>query len=219
MSDYVTSVSYAENGQTISLGNKLTSQTGNNGTIQAIIINSPGLSATQNYSYDLLNRLASASEGGSSWAQTYGYVNNNRYVSSNTGFTLSPFTPTVKRNFDTANRLPNGASPCNPSVTAASWTTYIYASRVVHRSIVIPLGLLTCAVTSTCFITADQLGSTRLVTDSNGNAVRRYDYLPFGEELFAGIGGSTAAVGYQSGADGFNPKFTGQERDPESRLD
>ncbi len=125
----------------------------------------------------------------------------------------------MKTNFDTANRLPNGASPSNPSVTAASWTTYIYALEGVAQEYSNSSGTSNVCGTSTCFITADQLGSTRLVTDSNGNAVRRYDYLPFGEELFAGIGGRTAAMGYQSGADGFNPKFTGQERDPESRLD
>jgi RHS repeat-associated protein len=49
--------------------------------------------------------------------------------------------------------------------------------------------------------------------------VRRYDYLPFGEELWAGIGGRTPAMGYQSASDGFNPKFSGQQRDPENFLD
>jgi uncharacterized protein RhaS with RHS repeats len=31
----------------------------------------------------------------------------------------------------------------------------------------------------------DHLGSTRLVTDQNGNVVGRHDYLPFGEEATA----------------------------------
>jgi RHS repeat-associated protein len=57
------------------------------------------------------------------------------------------------------------------------------------------------------------------VTDSNGNVVRRYDYLPSGEELWAGPGGRTATMGYQNGNDGFNPKFTGQIRDTETGLD
>jgi hypothetical protein len=42
--------------------------------------------------------------------------------------------------------------------------------------------------TATCYLSVDQIGSTRLVTDSNGNVIRRYDYLPFGEELWAGTG-------------------------------
>ena len=34
-----------------------------------------------------------------------------------------------------------------------------------------------------CCVSTDQLGSVRLVTDQNGNAVTRDDYLPFGEEI------------------------------------
>ena len=57
------------------------------------------------------------------------------------------------------------------------------------------------------------------MTDGNGNVVRRYDFLPMGGELWAGTGGRTSAMGYQTGPDGFNPKFTGQMRDTESGLD
>ena len=73
--------------------------------------------------------------------------------------------------------------------------------------------------TSTCYVSVDQLGSTRMVTDSTGTVKRRYDYLPFGEEIATGIGGRAALMGYQANGDGFNPKFTGQVRDLESRLD
>jgi RHS repeat-associated protein len=77
--------------------------------------------------------------------------------------------------------------------------------------------------TATCYVSVDHLGSTRLVTDSAGNVTQRYDYLPFGEEIPAGLGGRTTTMGYEAnpaGApDGFNPKFTGQVRDVESGLD
>jgi RHS repeat-associated protein len=73
--------------------------------------------------------------------------------------------------------------------------------------------------TPRCYVTVDHLGSTRLVTDDTGNAMRRYDYLPFGEELPAGAFGRTVERGYQSAPDGFNPKFTGQMRDMVSGLD
>jgi RHS repeat-associated protein len=73
--------------------------------------------------------------------------------------------------------------------------------------------------TSRCYVTVDHLGSTRLVTDATGNAMRRYDYLPFGEEIPAGAFGRTTAMGYQSVGDGFNPKFTGQMRDSVTGLD
>lgn len=69
----------------------------------------------------------------------------------------------------------------------------------------------------TQYVTVDHLGSTRLVINAAGAAVKRYDYLPFGEEIPAGVGGRTAGMGYQAGA--FNPKFTGKERDAESGLD
>ena len=47
---------------------------------------------------------------------------------------------------------------------------------------------------STCYIATDQLGSTRLVTDQNGNVVARHDYLPFGEEIATGRRGATLGV-------------------------
>jgi hypothetical protein len=47
--------------------------------------------------------------------------------------------------------------------------------------------------------------------------VRRHDYAPFGEELSAGIGIRSAALGY--GPDSTRQKFTGHERDNEMGLD
>ena len=70
----------------------------------------------------------------------------------------------------------------------------------------------------TKYLTADHLGSTRLVTDASGSVISRHDYLPFGEAVSTGISGRTAAMGYEQ-ADGINQKFTGKERDLESGLD
>lgn len=67
----------------------------------------------------------------------------------------------------------------------------------------------------------DHLGSTRMsVTDTGSltNLVRR-DFLPFGEELTAGVGLRGSAGGYYSGNDGMRQKFTGYERDVEINLD
>jgi RHS repeat-associated protein len=52
-----------------------------------------------------------------------------------------------------------------------------------------------------------------------GNVAKRYDYLPFGVELFAGTNGRSAGIGYTSSGDGFSPKFTGMNRDVETGLD
>ena len=58
-----------------------------------------------------------------------------------------------------------------------------------------------------------------MLTDSSGNAVRRYDYEPFGTEIPAGVGGRSMAMGFTTMPDSFNLKFTGQERDSETQLD
>jgi len=103
--------------------------------------------------------------------------------------------------------------------TTSGTTVYVYdaggslAAEYMTAQAANPCG------TPTCYVSVDQIGSTRLVTDSAGNVARRYDYLPFGEEVPAGTGGRTTAMGYQSQPDGLNPKFTGQYRDTESFLD
>jgi RHS repeat-associated protein len=59
-----------------------------------------------------------------------------------------------------------------------------------------------------------------MIFDQTGTlaGTKRHDYLPFGEELSAGIGGRTSAQGYDA-ADGLRQKFTSKERDNETGLD
>jgi RHS repeat-associated protein len=262
--------------------------TGNNGNLlfQTVsfpaIGNVPGLSLTQSYTYDQLGRLKTAGEGTGSWSQTYGYTNGNRYVSANSGFSLSPSTPTVASNFDSKNRLQvNGAAydngqpsgngnqtaiggytytydaenrmvsavlsagatlvssagyvydgagqrvqkmtcwssvPCTPSSSDATITTYVYDAFGNLAQEYGPYLNAWCA-TPTCYLTQDQIGSTRMVTDANGLVGTRYDFLPFGEEVPAGTGGRTQSMGYNAWEDNSNPKFAGQMRDPESARD
>jgi RHS repeat-associated protein len=74
--------------------------------------------------------------------------------------------------------------------------------------------------TSTCYLTVDHLGSTRLLTDSNGSStVTRYDYEPFGAEITATYGGRTTAMGYAMAPDTMGPKYTGKYRDQETTID
>jgi RHS repeat-associated protein len=71
-------------------------------------------------------------------------------------------------------------------------------------------------------LTADQLGSTRLVTDGSATPLRCIDYLPFGEEIPEGIGGRGECYGtavYPGPPDAESIKFTGKERDAETGLD
>jgi RHS repeat-associated protein len=69
------------------------------------------------------------------------------------------------------------------------------------------------------WLVPDHLGTPRIIVDQTGNRanVKRHDYLPFGEELFAGTGGRTAGLGYAS--DGVRQQFTEKERDVETGLD
>jgi RHS repeat-associated protein len=70
------------------------------------------------------------------------------------------------------------------------------------------------------WMVADQLGTPRMIFDQTGgfSSVVRHDYLPFGEELVAGMGGRTTAQGY-TGNDNVRQKFTQKERDNETGLD
>jgi RHS repeat-associated protein len=68
------------------------------------------------------------------------------------------------------------------------------------------------------YLTADHLGSTRVVTDGNGEVRARRDYLPFGEEIGTDKGGRDTAAGYVN-SDTTRQKFTSKERDNESGLD
>ena len=108
-----------------------------------------------------------------------------------------------------------GVGTANPVTT-----TYVYdqwgnvAAEYATQSTPSPCG------TPTCYVTQDHLGSTRMLTDNVASgSVVRYDYQPFGQELLAGYGARTAAMGYLAMADATNPKFTGQQADQETGLD
>ena len=251
--------------------------TGNNGNIQSQKITVPGVPDgwTQSYGYDALNRLTLANEGSSSFSQNYGYdPKNNWYVSTNSGFNRTSFTPTDASVFNSRNQLgnndagfdsagaqtgiggysyvydaenrmttatlstqmsigftydgqgqrvqkftcPGGTNPCT-AAAATSTSTYLY-DAAGNLAVELAAGNANSSCgTPTCYVSVDQVGSTRLVTDANGIAKQRYDYLPFGEEVPAGVGGRTTDMGYTVAPDLFPVKYTGQYRDSETLLD
>lgn len=70
------------------------------------------------------------------------------------------------------------------------------------------------------YLTHDQMGSARVVTDGNGAPKSRHDYLPFGEEINTfnvTTSGREAVTSYNLA--NVRHKFTGHERDPETALD
>ncbi|HKU77549.1 MAG TPA: LamG-like jellyroll fold domain-containing protein [Pyrinomonadaceae bacterium] len=70
------------------------------------------------------------------------------------------------------------------------------------------------------WLVADHLGTPRMIVDQTGTlaSVKRHDYLPFGEEIFANVGGRSTTLGY-TGGDGVRQQFTEKERDVETGLD
>ncbi|HZH30464.1 MAG TPA: RHS repeat-associated core domain-containing protein [Pyrinomonadaceae bacterium] len=70
------------------------------------------------------------------------------------------------------------------------------------------------------WLVSDHLGTPRMIADLSGSlaGIRRHDYLPFGEEIGAGVGGRTTGQGY-SQFDGNRKKWAQLERDEETGLD
>jgi RHS repeat-associated protein len=139
---------------------------------------------------------------------------------------LSPFT----LGYDAENRQTTVTSPLNGSAAYAydgdgRWVTkalnggsptiYVYDAS---GDMAAEYGTSTDSATGTQYLTADALGTTRLITDASKSVKNCYDYLPFGEELLAGAGGRASAC-FSSSPDKLNVKFTGKERDSESGLD
>ena len=245
--------------------------TNNNGNLQSetYLSNVSGLNYTQNFSYDSLNRLATATEtagGNTSWTQSNGYDRyGNRGIDLGNGQQNLSFNPSNNRittsgySYDDAgNLLTDGAHSYtydaeNKVKTVDGTAAYVYdgegqrvrklvgenlrfvydmqgkevaefdgANGTLQKEYIYGASGLLATIAATGanavqYLTADHLGSPRVVTTDWGQLVSRHDYLPFGEELFAGQGGRTAAQGYSP--DGIRQKFTQKERDIETGLD
>jgi len=225
--------------------------TNNNGNPLSHTIARPGVSTSLSYGYDGANRLASASQTGTTvWSQTYGFDNfGNRWLNTYSGLPAPTVeVPRTSSWYGTNNRistwsydsagnilLVNGMMRTftynaeNLQITAAvngTTTTYLYDGNGQRVKKTVGAGTPTVYVydamgslaveyglpfeVGTRYLTPDSLGSTRLVTKSDGTVDRSYDYLPFGELIGAS---------YPSAPSGPSQKFTGQERDAENGLD
>jgi RHS repeat-associated protein len=110
----------------------------------------------------------------------------------------------------------SGSSPCTDNSSGLATTVYVYDA----------FGHLTAEYSASPsqngrnYFTTDHLGSIRLVTDSTGSPLKRYDYIPFGEEIPSSVNNRSSLYPQVSGsADGQPQKFTGKERDAETGLD
>jgi len=98
-----------------------------------------------------------------------------------------------------------------------SWSSASQAKEIIPQSQLYPP--TSCNVVDFQWLVADQIGTPRMVLDKTGalSGVKRHDYYPFGEEIFAGQGGRTLQQGYTN--DNLKRKFAGYERDDETGLD
>ncbi len=200
-------------------------------------ITGSGLVANQSYGYDGVNRLASAEETGGVWSRGFGYdLRGNGWVTTGTGVAIDPFTPRDGSWFNSQNRLVNaglninyssagnqtaigaytfqydGENRLKQSTINSSSVTYAHGTTVYVYSAIGELAAECGGETTGSglqYLTADSLGSTRLVTNAGGGVVSRLDYLPSGEEIPAGVGGRGPQWSVSSG---MGLKFTGKER-------
>jgi RHS repeat-associated protein len=240
--------------------------TNNNGNLQSQTITAPGMSLTQSYTYDQLNRLKTFQETGGlnqTWNQIYSYdrygnrnidvaqtTNHQDFLGENPSFDPNNNRIDVNANpgyhYDSAGNLdqrPGGkqyvydaenkqTSYKENNVEKGSYA-YDGDGRRVKKTangittifVYNALGQLIAEYGSdpinngTQYLTADHLGSIRVVTDSSGVVKDRHDYLPFGEEIGSYVSGR-ANVGQQDYKVGdIRQKFTQKERDVETGLD
>jgi len=144
---------------------------------------------TPYYAYDADNRMKSAAGGYDNGGTSYIYDGDGRRVKkASSNGEVTVFV------YDAAGRV-----------------VAEYSTQVQHKG--------------TRYLTQDYLGSTRVVSDAQGNTHSnggsggaRHDYLPFGEEIGAGVEGRTTNQGY-SQFDGVRHRYTSKERDDETGLD
>jgi RHS repeat-associated protein len=97
---------------------------------------------------------------------------------------------------------------------------YIFSSSVATEKHLPPTYMQSAANDRVQWLITDHLGTPRLIADLSGSlsGMTRHDYLPFGEEAGAGVGGRTTAQGYLQ-LDGLRQGFTGYEHDQETDLE
>ena len=168
-----------------------------------------------NTSSNRLNGLVAYDGAGNltqDWAgRNFKYDGDNRMVDFR--FTAGGVPTHVKYRYDGEGRR------IQKEVVGGRTTTYVYNAAgqlVAEYAGTVPPALR--------YLTPDHLGSTRVVTAADQaqdqGVLTRHDYLPFGQEIEPSRGNRTTVSGYTADlADGPAQKFTGKERDTESRLD
>lgn len=171
---------------------------------QLDIVNNPSVSSGNNrinsagYSYDDAGNLTSMPVNNQT-ARLLAYDAENHQVKVDGGAATGG-----------AEYLYDGSGVRVKKVSGPVITVYVYdaAGRLVAE-----YGGAPPQTSGTSYVTRDTLGSTRIITGQNPNDVRgRYDYLPFGEELYVGRSN-------YGGSNDVKQRFASKERDEETGLD
>jgi RHS repeat-associated protein len=245
--------------------------TNNNGNVRSQTIGLPGLTLTQSYTYDELNRLKSAHEANGqtqSWRQEFSYTDANgdhgRFGNRRLSVSETPWLVTENPHYNPANNriapqageqyaydaagnltrdkggnafaydgesrqtLYNGGASVNGGATysydgegkrvkkVAGVVSTIFVYDAVGR-MVAEYSSEAAASNGTQYLTSDNLGTPRVVTGADGAVKARHDYLPFGEEVGANVGGRTTGQGYVGS--NLRKRWAQLERDNETGLD
>ncbi len=100
-------------------------------------------------------------------------------------------------------------------VTDTETTIFVYSSG----KLVAEYSTQLSTTPTVAYTTADHLGSPRIITNELGQVKSRRDFMPFGEELFIGVGDRSNNLAYGTSEDDVRQKFTGYQKDNEAGLD
>ena len=162
--------------------------------------------ASHNYQYDAENRLKQAMVG--STTNTYYYDADGRRVRRVTGATET--WQVYGLGGELLAEYPANAAAANPQKE--------YGYR--NGQLLVVYDATETGNKQWQWLVTDQLGTPRMIADLSGSltGMKRHDYLPFGEELYAGMGIRSASTGYAA-PDKVRQQFGTKERDNETGLD
>ena len=152
------------------------------------------------YQYDSAGNLIRDKVG-----NTYAYDGENRQVKYNGGASVN----------GGATYLYDGEGRRVKKLSGTVATIFIYNAT---GQLVAEYSSAAAEQNGTQYVTADHLGSPRVITGADASVRGRHDYRPFGEEINPLAGGRNTVPGYAANDD-LKQKFTGYERDAETELD
>lgn len=158
----------------------------------------------EQYEYDLAGNLKTGQGG-----EAFAYDGDNKLAQYQGGATQT----------GGADYLYDGNGNRVKKVRPSETTIFVYN---INEQLVAEYTSATPETNGTSYLINDNLGTPRVILKADGSVRARHDYLPFGEELYASTGNRSTGQGYNENllpADKTRQKFTGYERDNETKLD